>query len=110
MSLELLDRDELEWVISGLRTLAEIPKLRMIVLSARSDTPVSVTEFEDLLQLRRQGSKVDGRLYQEKKVLTGMTITSTWPPFAHWGKHKWIREMLLDASHTTEVSNFESSS
>ena len=103
MSLEILDKDELEWVLSGLPALARISKVKTIVLTARSDGPKTVTEFEDFLQLRRQGSKVDGRLYQEKKVPAGMTVTSAWPPFAHWGKHKWMREMLLERSHTTEV-------
>lgn len=108
MSLELLDRDELEWVISGLRALAAkspngIDDLRSVTLSAESDTPNSVTKFEELLLLRRQGSKVDGRFYREKSVWTGLTISSIWPPFAHWGKHKWLREILLDASHITEL-------
>lgn len=105
MSLELLDRDELEWVLSGLQGLLGGCNVKGITLSAYSESPDCVTDFEELLQLRRQGFKVDGRLYREHIVFAEMIISSIWPPFAHWGKHRWLRETLLDSSGTHEVSN-----
>jgi hypothetical protein len=96
--LELLDRGELEWIKSALPALGKLQ--RTITLSAHSEKPESVTEFEALLLLKEGGCKVDGRLYYEDDLYyTKLKIDTIWPPFAHWGKHKWLRGMLLDYSN-----------
>lgn len=111
ISLELLDRDELEWIISALPAVARWSKLRnqetfqstTITISSYSERPRCVSEFEEFIDLRDSGSKVDGRLYRDNMLCTGLQITSIWPPFAHWGKHKWLREMLLDSSNINNL-------
>lgn len=101
VAMELLDRDELEWFKSGLPAIkthsrdADARKFA-ITLHTHSERPRCMQEFEDCVRMRASGKKVDGRLYREEASATGWDITSIWPPFAHWGKQNWLREMLLD--------------
>lgn len=94
ISLELLDRDELEWIRSGLPSLVDWKSLKTVTISAHSERPRSVTEFEALLRLRESG-RIDGRQYYEDTWMNfgDLEISTIWPPFAHWGKHRWLRQM-----------------
>jgi hypothetical protein len=111
VSLELLDRHELEWIISALPAVAGWSKNRhrechqtfIMTLFAHSDNPRCIKEFDEFLYLRALGSQMDGRLYRDDIHSAGLDITSIWPPFAHWGKHTWLREMLLDSSNIDEL-------
>ena len=107
ITLELLDRDELEWMCSGLRalaTLSEKGSLKSISLIAINDRPRGIKEYEEELDLMCSGDIVDGRLFgggsDDKKSLIFKT---SWPHFSHWGKQRWLREMLLDRSDTTDL-------
>jgi hypothetical protein len=104
--LELLDRDELEWMSASLRSLAiwlQTGNLKSITLVTDSDRPRTVEEFQEALALRESGETVDGRLYLEVPTWTKMFINTSWPRFSHWGKQSWLREMLLDPSGIMEL-------
>lgn len=103
MSLELLDRDELEWMTRSLPALLDWCKngrLESITLSAIWEKPSSVPEFKEILALRKDGEPMDGRLFlqQPSPHHPRLTINTGWPRFSHWGKQRWLREMLLDPS------------
>jgi hypothetical protein len=104
--LELLDRDELEWMRASLKALASwshAGRLKSITLVTDSSRPGTVEEFQEALALRESGESVDGRLYLEAPTRTGLFINTGWPRFSHWGKQSWLREMLLDPSGTMEL-------
>jgi hypothetical protein len=97
--LELLDRDELEWMVSSLRGFSawiQTGRLKSITLVTDSARPRTMEEFQEALVLRQMGETVDGRLYKEAPTWTKMVINTGWPRFSHWGKQSWLREMLLD--------------
>ncbi|KUJ16100.1 uncharacterized protein LY89DRAFT_648257 [Mollisia scopiformis] len=104
--LELLDRDELEWVASaaaGLEEWCRVGRLESITLSTEWDKPRGIEEFKEILSLRKYGECLDGRLYQESSTWTRMVINTGWPRFSHWGKQRWLKEMLLDPSGLNEL-------
>lgn len=104
--LELLDRDELEWMRASFKALAtwsQTGSLKSITLVTDSDRPRTVEEFQEALVLRESGETVDGRLYREAPTWTKMFINTGWPRFSHWGKQSWLREMLLDPSGIKEL-------
>lgn len=106
--LELLDKDELEWICSGLKAFAgleRIGSLSSISLIAINDRPRTLTEYEEELDLMFSGDSVDGRLFRARPDESGtnLIIHTSWPHFTHWGKQKWLREMLLDRSDTTSL-------
>jgi hypothetical protein len=107
ITLELLDRDELEWMCSGLKALAKLPEtgsLKSITLVAINDHPRGLKEYEEALELMSGGDFVDGRLFGERPNDDEHLILQTsWPHFSHWGKQRWLREMLLDRSDTTDL-------
>jgi hypothetical protein len=99
--LELLDRDELEWMRASLKALAiwsQTGSLKSITLVTDSDRPRTVEEFQEALVLRESGETIDGRLFREAPTWTKMFLNTGWPRFSHWGKQSWLREMLLDPS------------
>ncbi|RDL37678.1 Uncharacterized protein BP5553_05111 [Venustampulla echinocandica] len=106
--LELLDRDELEWVCSGLRafsTLPTSPALRSITLIAINDRPQNMKEIKEVLELLRRGAWVDGRLFGGFPSDDGaqLMIQTAWPHFLHWGRQRWLRETLLDRGDTADL-------
>jgi len=105
ISLELLDRNELEWIKSGLLALADhLGNLKTITLSAFRDKPRNMEEFQQELRLINYGEVVDGRLWTEWiSRMTKMTIHTGWPKLAPWAKQKWLREMLLDGSGVEDL-------
>jgi hypothetical protein len=106
ISLTLLDRDELEWMVTGLPTLSEWSSkgaLKSITLSTSNERPRGMAEFHEELALLIDGSSVDGRLYRECPSSSTMVINTGWPQISHWGKQRWLKEMLLDPSHTEEL-------
>ncbi len=101
VTLELLDRDELEWIASSARALGDwcrYGRLESITVVAEWDKPRDVQEFKEIQNLRRYGESLDGRLYRDSSTWTRMIINTGWPRFCHWGKQRWLREMLLDPS------------
>jgi hypothetical protein len=101
ISLELLDRDELQWLaysLPALRDLCYEGKLSSIKLSATWEKPSNLSEFKEILRLRKEGEPVDGRLYLQHSTLRTTHVNTGWPRFSHWGKQRWLREMLLDPS------------
>lgn len=106
ISLELLDRDELEWMRASLKALAswsETGSLKTITLVTDSDRPRTVEEFREALMLRESGETVDGRLYMESHTRMRSSVNTGWPRFSHWGKQAWLKEMLLDPSGIEEL-------
>ncbi|KAH6666610.1 hypothetical protein B0J14DRAFT_604002 [Halenospora varia] len=106
--LELLDRDELEWVLSGLEPLSKLSKtgsLDSISLVAINDRPRNIKEFEEELDLVSSGEEVDGRFWRggREEQGTKLIYKTCWPRFSGWGKQSWYREMLLDRSDTTPL-------
>jgi hypothetical protein len=104
--LEVLDKDDLEWISSGLKALAQLHRigaLKSISLIAINDRPRSIKEYEEELDLMCSGEYVDGRLFGggPDDNGTNLIFKTSWPHFSHWGKQKWLREMLLDRSDTT---------
>jgi hypothetical protein len=101
LCLEVLDRDELEWMAGSLRPVAgwcRIGRLESITLATSWEKPRGVAEFKEILYLRKHGESLDGRLYSESSTWTRMVVNTAWPRFSHWGKQRWLREMLLDPS------------
>lgn len=101
ISLELLDRDELEWVASAAKALGDWcrhGRLESITIIAEWDKPRNLQEFKDIQNLRRYGEVLDGRLYKDSSTWTRMLVNTGWPRFCNWGKQKWFREMLMDLS------------
>jgi hypothetical protein len=106
IGLELLDRDELEWMLGSLKALPEwcrLGRLESITLAAEWDKPRGIAEFKEVLDLRKYGECLDGRLYQDSRTFTRMVCNTGWPGFSHWGKQRWLREMLLDPSGINEL-------
>ncbi len=106
MSLEILDRDELEWFLKSTPALVEWcqkGKLATITLATSFSRPNGLNEFREIMNLRKHGESLDGRLYLEKTTWTRMTVTTGWPRFSHWGKQRWLKEMLLDPTGITEL-------
>ncbi|XMA07218.1 hypothetical protein WAI453_000009 [Rhynchosporium graminicola] len=106
ISLELLDRDELEWFASSVKPLGEWARhgrLEAITIVAEWEKPRDVQEFKEIQNLRRHGEVLDGRLFKESSTWTRMVISTGWPRFCHWGKQKWLKEMLLDPSGIHEL-------
>ncbi|KAF4628683.1 hypothetical protein G7Y89_g9471 [Cudoniella acicularis] len=106
--LELLDRDELEWMCSGLQALSNLSKvgsLKSVSLVAINDRPRGIKEYEEELDLMCTGEYVDGRLFGGGPDVKGTKLIykTSWPHFSHWGKQRWLREMLLDRSDTTPL-------
>jgi hypothetical protein len=77
--------------------------LKSITLSTSNERPRGMAEFHEELALLIDGSSVDGRLYRECPSSSTMVINTGWPQFSHWGKQRWLKEMLLDPSHTEEL-------
>ncbi|KAL2071915.1 hypothetical protein VTL71DRAFT_13150 [Oculimacula yallundae] len=106
ISLELLDRDELEWFASSAKALGDwcrYGRLEAITIVAEWDKPRDVQEFKEIQNLRRYGEVLDGRLFRESSTWTRMVVHTGWPRFCHWGKQRWLREMLLDPSGIHEL-------
>lgn len=106
ISLELLDRDELEWVTSAVNCLVDWcrhGRLESITIVADWDKPRGLSEFYEIQALRKHGKVVDGRLYSDSCTWTRMAIHTGWPRFCHWGKQRWLRAMLLDSSGVQEL-------
>jgi hypothetical protein len=69
------------------------------MISATWEKPSTVPEFKEILALRKDGEPMDGRLYLlTPSSYTRLHINTGWPRFSHWGKQRWLREMLLDPS------------
>ncbi|KAE8444762.1 hypothetical protein EG329_014222 [Mollisiaceae sp. DMI_Dod_QoI] len=101
LCLELMDRDELEWVASSARGLEEwcrVGRLESITLVTVWDKPRGIDEFKEVLNLRKYGECLDGRFYRDSSTWTRMVVNTGWPRFSHWGKQRWLKEMLLDSS------------
>jgi hypothetical protein len=99
--VELLDRDELEWISTSMKALGDwcrLGRLESITITTAWDRPRGVDEFKEVLSLRKYGESLDGRLYQDSSTWTRMIVNTGWPRFSHWGKQRWLREMLLDPS------------
>jgi hypothetical protein len=110
ISLELLDSHELEWASSALKGLKEWSGLKTITLTAAWEKTQGIKEFQEELALRASGESLDGRLHRvlgssihSPVDITTMKINTCWPPFTHWGKHNWLREMLLDSSRIKSI-------
>jgi hypothetical protein len=104
--LELLDRDELEWMRDSLKPLAGwsyLGRLESIRIATVWEKPTGIEEFKEVLNLRKYGESLDGRLYHQSNTWTRMTVNTGWPRFTHWGKQRWLKEMLLDPSGTSEL-------
>ncbi|CZR69499.1 uncharacterized protein PAC_19399 [Phialocephala subalpina] len=101
LCLEMMDRDELEWVASSARGLAEwcrVGRLESIALVTDWEKPRDLEEFKEVLNLRKYGECLDGRFYRDSSTWTRMVVNTGWPRFSHWGKQRWLKEMLLDPS------------
>ncbi|CAG8982174.1 hypothetical protein HYALB_00003610 [Hymenoscyphus albidus] len=105
LTLELLDRGELEWMCGGLKAFADPKTLKSITLLAINDRPRGIKEYEEELDLMCSGDLVDGRLFGGGPDDAGssLILKTSWPHFSHWGKQRWLREMLLDRSDTTDL-------
>ena len=104
--LEIMDRDELQWMMKSLEGLKEwcrAGKLESITLSTVWEKPRGVAEFKEVLSLHTYGESIDGRLYQDSSAWTWMNIDTGWPRFSHWGKQRWLKAMLLDPSGIEEL-------
>jgi hypothetical protein len=105
--LELLDRDELEWMSVSLKALAGWPhsgNLRSITLLAVKDGPRTLEEFNEEASMRTFGVLVDGRLYRSSTTCRrNLLINTGWPHFSNWGYRSWLRVMLLDPSGVKEL-------
>ncbi|TVY46900.1 hypothetical protein LOCC1_G002196 [Lachnellula occidentalis] len=109
--LELLDKDDLEWVFSGLKALVQLAcvgsgSLESITLHAIQERPRGVNEFLEEMHLMCSGEWVDGRLFAampDNGIETTLVFKSSWPHFSNWGKQRWLREMLLNRSDTTAL-------
>jgi hypothetical protein len=101
IDLEIMDRDELEWIIHGLRVIASSHMrhtVKLITLRTIWERPRDVKEYKEVLNLRKDGHACDGRLVQEHFSQRSLLVNTGWPRFSHWGKQKWLKEMLLDPS------------
>jgi hypothetical protein len=104
--MELLDRDELEWISTSMKALGDwcrLGRLESITITTAWERPRGVDEFKEILSLRKYGESLDGRLYQDSSTWTRMAVNTGWPRFSHWGKQRWLREMLLDPSGVDEL-------
>jgi hypothetical protein len=104
--MELLDRDELEWISASMKALGDwcrSGRLESITITTAWERPRGVDEFKEMLSLRKYGESLDGRLYQDSSTWTRMAVNTGWPRFSHWGKQRWLREMLLDPSGIDEL-------
>ena len=99
IDLEIMDKDELEWIMYGLRALQESHlrfSVKLISLRTIWEKPRDVKEYKEVQDLRNDGHFCDGRLVQEHFSQRSLFVHSGWPRFSHWGKQKWLKEMLLD--------------
>lgn len=99
IDLEIMDRDELQWIARGLKFLSAplyTGTLQSVTLRTIWEKPRDVKEYKEVLMLRKYGELVDGRLFQEFYSHKTLTINTGWPRFSHWGKQKWLKQMLLD--------------
>jgi hypothetical protein len=103
--LELLDRDELEWMaasLAPLRNLCLLGRLEMITLVASADRPTCLKEFMEYIDLRINGRPLDGRLYRDSAMDPSnhlqLIMNTGWPNFSPWSKQKWLRSLLSDPS------------
>jgi hypothetical protein len=106
LTLELLDRDELEWISASMKALGDwcrLGRLELITITAAWERPRGLAEFKEILNLRKYGEPLDGRLYRDSSTWTRMIMHTAWPRFSHWGKQRWLREMLLDPSGIEEL-------
>ncbi|KAK2624915.1 hypothetical protein QTJ16_005284 [Diplocarpon rosae] len=106
MTLELLDHDELEWFTSSAKALRDWcrhGRLESITIAAEWDKPRDLPEFKEIQNLRRYGEALDGRLYRDSSTWTRMVVNTGWPRFCHWGKQRWLRQMLLDPNGVNEL-------
>jgi hypothetical protein len=101
IDLEIMDRDELQWIMYGLRALQDSHMrytVKLITLRTIWERPRDVKEYKEVLNLRKDGHACDGRLVQEHFSQRSLLVNTGWPRFSHWGKQKWLKEMLLDPS------------
>ena len=107
LHLELLDRDELEWVAVSLRALRHLcgaGRLESITLATSWERPRNIHEFGEVLALRKHGELLDGRfVYASLKTATSLILRTGWPPFSHWGKQGGLKSILLDPRGTGEL-------
>jgi len=104
IDLEMLDRDELEWITSGLRPLQHSPNLECITLQSVWEIPRDLGEFRKTVELQNSRECNDGRLFRMfRSTSSERHYTSGWPRFSHWGKQKWLRRMLQDPSGIDEL-------
>lgn len=108
--LELLDRDELEWMaasLAPLRDLCLLGRLETITLVASAEKPTCLKEFREYLDLRQNGRPLDGRLYQDSALDPNnhlpLIINTGWPNFSPWSKQKWLRAILLDPNGVNQL-------
>jgi len=101
IDLEIMDRDELDWIMYGLRAIQNSHMrhtVKLITLRTIWERPRNVLEYKEVLNLRKDGHPCDGRLVQEHFSQRSLLVNTGWPRFSHWGKQKWLKEMLLDGS------------
>ncbi|KAI9048366.1 hypothetical protein LZ554_007202 [Drepanopeziza brunnea f. sp. 'monogermtubi'] len=106
LTLELLDRDELEWIASSAKALgdwARHGRLESITIVAEWDKPRDLQEFKEIQNMRKYGEVLDGRLYKDSSTWTRMAVNTGWPRFCNWGKQRWFREMLMDPGGINEL-------
>lgn len=104
IDLEVLDRDELEWVTSGLRYLQDFPRMEDITLQSAWESPRNLREFKEMMQLREGKERLDGRLFRTSRSTPfSVNYTTGWPPFSSWGKQRWAKRMLSDSSGLDEA-------
>ncbi|KAH8820833.1 hypothetical protein F5884DRAFT_765385 [Xylogone sp. PMI_703] len=109
IQLELLDRDELDWVSRSISIFASEKSRHAcperIRLIAVADRPSTLQEFKDFMTLTKCGESLDGRLCRELiQRIDGYkgwiwSFNTGWPRFSSWGKQRWLRQMLLDSTN-----------
>lgn len=98
IDLEVLDRDELEWVASGLSYLHDFPRMEDITLQSAWESPRDLREFKAVMQLRNGKERLDGRLFRiARSTPFSVNYMTGWPPFSSWGKQRWAKRMLSDS-------------
>ena len=113
IQLEVLDRDELEWMSKSLKALVDLVShgsLESIRLMTTRHKKLRAARYDDLSNLRKKGQIMDGRWYRAASIsghdsLPGKTfmINTGWPRFSLSGNQNWLRGMLLDSSQIHEI-------